>query len=368
MRSAVATLIVLVLAIAGGLAAAVTGASTASAASWAWCSSGSEGTWQPGFGPWFIQNDAWNGGHGPQRICADSYHHWASVSTQAKGNTAVETYPNSQHNFGTAAGAKSDIPFSRFWMINSQFDITMPKGAGISAEAAYDVWLGKGWNTTYEIMIWVNTVNRSMAGSKYLGSAKIYGQAFGVYEYPGSPPEFVFRLDHNELRGWAHIQASVQWLVTRHLVNPAAGLTAVPFGFEICSTDGVPKTFTVNNLTLNTGLRGSRNRPEPGKEVNGLWPAVHHTLSAGQGWLQGRRGAGLRHRPGEQAQRDQAERGVREPPGPAGSRPAALQGRQEGQDGGSQEEHPGSAPGRHELSSTVTSPTSTLTVEPEASV
>ena len=61
MRAVIAALI-LVVSIAIGL--------PASAASWAWCSSDKEGTWQPGFGRWFVQNDAWSGSAGPQRICA----------------------------------------------------------------------------------------------------------------------------------------------------------------------------------------------------------------------------------------------------------------------------------------------------------
>jgi hypothetical protein len=84
------------------------------------------------------------------------------------------------------------------------------------------------------------------------GRAHIYGQTFNVYRYSGSPVEYVFRLDHNETHGTAHLQAATQWLVNRHLMSASSGLTAVPFGFEVRSTNGVYHTFRVNSLDLYT--------------------------------------------------------------------------------------------------------------------
>lgn len=223
-------------------------------ARWAFCSSDPEGTWQPGYGRWFIQNDAWNGSHGPQSICASSYHYWAAYSKQPKGNTAVMTYPDSQEVFGTIAGLRN-APFNTFQAINSQFSITVPHGPGLSYNAAYDVWYGKGWDTTSEVMMWFYTVGVDMGGSRYLGQAHIYGQVFGVYKYDGdasNPPEFVFRLNHNVTHGTAHIRLATQWLVDHGQMKANEGLTAIPFGFEIRSTGGVTKTFRVNSLSIHT--------------------------------------------------------------------------------------------------------------------
>ena len=229
-------------------------ATSANAASWRWCSSDSEGTWQPGFGRWFIQNDAWNGGHGPQTICAYNYHHWAVNSKQPRNDGEVMTYPNSQKNFGPAANLPM-APFNRFRAINSRFSITVPHGSGLRYNAAYDVWYGKGWDTTSEVMMWFYTVGVDMGGSRYLGKAHIYGQTFNVYKYDGSPPEFVFRLNHNVTHGTAHIQSATQWLVNHGQMKASSGLTAIPFGFEVRSTGGVYHTFRVNSLDIYTARK-----------------------------------------------------------------------------------------------------------------
>jgi Glycosyl hydrolase family 12 len=221
---------------------------SAAPSSYAWCSAAAEGTWaQPGH--WVVQNDAWSGGHGPQTVCANSYRSWEATSDQAAGNTAVETYPDSQENFGPATSLPAD-PFSTYKAIFSSFSETMPSGPGISAEAAYDVWWGNGWGDLTEMMIWVDTVNRSLAGGTPLGTAVISGQTFSVWRYGGS--EYIFRLNHNETSGTVNIQASGLWLVQHGYMSASLGLTAVPFGFEICSTDGTNKTFQVSSFSITT--------------------------------------------------------------------------------------------------------------------
>ena len=242
-RAATTATVILLLLGSGVTAARAAGGS-------AWCSAASEGTWSAG-GRWVVQNDAWNPSHGPEQICAGSYRSWEATSDQAAGNTAVETYPDSQANFGPANGDAAD-PLSSYREILSRFRVTMPSGRGISAEAAYDVWWGNGWSDLTEMMIWVDTVNRSMAGGTYLGTARIFGQAFGVWRF-GS--EYIFRLNHNETSGTVHIQATGQWLVQHGYLSPSKGLTAVPFGFEICSTGGANLTFHLDDLSLVTVTR-----------------------------------------------------------------------------------------------------------------
>lgn len=230
-----------------GVGALAASAPAASASGWAWSSSAAEGTWNlPNY--WVVQNDAWSGGHGPQTIYANNYHDWQAVSNQPAGNTAVETYPDSQRNFGPAGGNFPNDPITIYTELYSTFKITMPTGSGISAEAAYDVWWGNGWSNLTEMMIWVNTVNRSLAGGTHLGVANIGHQVFNVWRYGSS--EYIFVLNHNETSGGVHILASGQWLVNHGYMAKGKGLTAIPFGFEICSTGGVNKTFTVNDLTL----------------------------------------------------------------------------------------------------------------------
>ena len=231
------------------LVLSLTAITPAHAATWKWCSSDSEGTWQPGFGRWFVRNEAWAGDHGPQRICAHSVTSWTAWSDQKAGNTAVETAPNSMKSFGTIAGLPRD-PYSSFRRITGTFSESMPHGRGVSAEFAFETWWGNGWDTDTEMMIWTSTVNRSMAGSTYLGRTHIYGQLFRVYRYDGSPPEFVFRLDHNESHGKVHILSAARWLVRHGYMRASSALTAIEPGFEICSTGGVTRAFTLNRASL----------------------------------------------------------------------------------------------------------------------
>ena len=172
---------------------------------WQWCSSNPEGTWQPGNGKYLVQNDMWNGGAGPQKICADSAGDWQATSTQAAGNTAVETYPDVGELFGKAAGGPAD-PVSKYKTIDNSFSESLPSDTtGLSAEAADDVWLN---NWSIEMMIWVDNDGRSLAGSTKLGSATVSGQKFSVWEYGST--EFIFSLNHNETSGHTNILASIK--------------------------------------------------------------------------------------------------------------------------------------------------------------
>lgn len=228
-------------------AAAMTGVAQASTGTWKWCSSNPEGTWQPGGGKYLVQNDMWNSGAGPQRICADSEGDWQATSTQAQGNTAVETYPDTGELFGTAAGQPAD-PVSGYTKIENNFTESLPPATkGLSAEAADDVWLN---NWGIEMMIWVDNVGRSLAGSTKLGSATVSGQQFGVYKYGSS--EFIFDLNHNETTGRTNILASIEWLMKHGYVPTSATLTEVEFGFEVASTNGTAKTFRMSKYSVST--------------------------------------------------------------------------------------------------------------------
>jgi hypothetical protein len=100
------------------------------------------------------------------------------------------------------------------------------------------------------MMIWVDNVSRSLAGSHKLGHATISGQQFSVWKYGSS--EFIFSLNHNETTGKTNILASLEWLMTRGYVPPNATLTEAEFGFEVASTNGSPDRFTVSSYGLHT--------------------------------------------------------------------------------------------------------------------
>src|SRR5258708_36244248 len=180
---------------------------------------------------------------GKQTFWANSLKRWGAESNMAKGNTAVLTYPD----VGKLVG---DTPVSPFRMIRTGFTESMPTNHnGLSAEAANDVWFDH-WNI--EMMIWVDNVGRSLAGGTRIGKATIFGQHFNVWKYGSS--EFIFDLAHNETSGVTHILASVDWLIKHGYVPAKATLTEVEFGWEIASTNGQPRDFSVSNFWMHYRL------------------------------------------------------------------------------------------------------------------
>ncbi len=210
-----------------------------------WESSALEGTWN--YDGFLFQNDMWNcpqAACGKQTMWADSVSDWGAVSDMATGNTAVLTYPDIGEMF-------NDQPVSRFGLIRNGFTEAMPRQVkGLSAEAADDVWLN---DYNIEMMIWVDNVGRSLAGSTRIGSATISGQHFTVWKYGST--EFIFDLNHNETSGQTAILASIDWLISHGYVPAGVTLTQVDFGWEIASTHGHPEDFQVSNYWLHTRAR-----------------------------------------------------------------------------------------------------------------
>jgi hypothetical protein len=210
-----------------------------------WESSATEGTWNND--GYLFQNDMWNcpqAACGKQTIWANSPNDWGVVSTMSAGNTAVLTYPN----IGKLYNNK---PISNFKMVLDEFNESMPRNIkGLSAEAANDVWLDQG---NIEMMIWVDSIGRSLAGSTRIGSARIFGQHFTVWKWGSS--EFIFKLNHNETSGQTHILASINWLIEHGHVPADATLAQAEFGWEIASTGGHPGDFQISKFRLQAQTR-----------------------------------------------------------------------------------------------------------------
>jgi hypothetical protein len=202
-----------------------------------WESSAPMAIWSNG--GFLVDNNEWNQSAGPQTIWADSYQHWGVQSTQQAGNTAVETYPCVQENY-------NNVPVRSFHLIQNGFTESMPANTtGLAAEAADDVWLD---NYSTEIMIWVDNVGQ-LIDDPVIGHATIFGQRFVVYK---NGSEYIFALQGNETTGVTHILASILWLIHHGYVKASATLRTADFGWEIASTGGKPKDFTVTRYWLRT--------------------------------------------------------------------------------------------------------------------
>ncbi len=168
---------------------------------------------------------------------------WSVTSDQAAGNTAVLTYPDVQQVFTLTSD--TDPPISAFSSITSSFTETMNVTSATDAEAAYDIWLDDG-NGPKEIMIWVDNHGQTPAGDDK-GAVAIGGTTYELWSSSGGTISFVMS---NEQSGTVDILAVLHWLQSNGYVSSTADLGQVDFGWEICSTGGVPETFTISSYSL----------------------------------------------------------------------------------------------------------------------
>jgi hypothetical protein len=212
-------------------------ASPAGPKNWAWCSSDAFGTFNTSDG-FDLYNNKWNssGNPGPQQICGNSGHDWQVTSTQRAGNTAVLTYPSVQRNYPNQA-------LSSFTSMTSSYAENLNATAGTDAEAAYDIWIN---DLNKEVMFWVDNHGQTPAGAK-VATVTLGGLTWNYYRESGY---YAFVLDHNAATGTVDLLAGIKYLISRGDLSASDKLWQVNFGFEICSTAGVPETFTVSNFTL----------------------------------------------------------------------------------------------------------------------
>ena len=179
---------------------------------------------------------------GRQTVTSSGPGNWSVTSEQKAGNTGVLTYPDVAQVF--TRGDNTDPPISAFSAITSSYAETMNATAGTDAEAAYDLWLNNG-NSTEEIMIWVDNHGQTPAGDDK-GSVVIGGTTYKLWSADGT----VSFVRSNEQSGTVDILAVLHWLQSNGYISSTADLGQVDFGWEICSTGGVPETFTVSSYTL----------------------------------------------------------------------------------------------------------------------
>jgi hypothetical protein len=179
---------------------------------------------------------------GVQTVTSYGPGNWSVTSDQKAGNTGVLSYPDVGQVF--TRGDDTDPPISAFSAITSSFTETMNATAGTDAEAAYDIWVNSG-SKTEEIMIWVDNHGQTPAGDDK-GSVVIEGTTYELWNADGT----VSFVRSNEQSGTVDILAVLHWLQSNGYIGSTADLGQVDFGWEICSTGGVPETFTVSNYTL----------------------------------------------------------------------------------------------------------------------
>ena len=123
-----------------------------------------------------VLNDFWNSAKAPagssQTIYSISPGNWYVEATFSEGNTAVESYPDSDAIYTNAPPLVSNFTY-----MYSSFAEKMNLNSNTAAEAAYDIWLNGHDN---EVMIWTDISNRSTAECRSLGNAVSFGGSNGV--------------------------------------------------------------------------------------------------------------------------------------------------------------------------------------------
>jgi hypothetical protein len=136
----------------------------------------------------------------------------------------------------------------------------MPHNSGTIAQAASDTWLSNDGSYPNEIMVWVDNVNRDSGGadqkcglSGQPACPSFNGQAWTLYEYGtgeliwslGAPGTFA-----QQSSGTVDLLALLHWLQGNGFAASGAVMGLIQFGWELCSTGGVPKTFAVNRFSI----------------------------------------------------------------------------------------------------------------------
>jgi hypothetical protein len=208
----------------------------------------------------YVGNNCWADPSCNQTVSANSPASWQVVASEPRGNTAVMTYPDVQQLFNNYCGSgwngcanPTDTPLTALSGLKFGYSLTMPPDtSGTIAQAAYDIWTTDP--THDEIMIWVDNDNRGSGGARFVASyTTSNGQDWSLYFY-GS--EVIWSLG---AKGTFAQQASMtdvpvyelmKYLVDNGYEQAGSRVGQIDFGWEICSTGGVPQTFAVNGYSI----------------------------------------------------------------------------------------------------------------------
>jgi glycosyl hydrolase family 12 len=200
----------------------------------------------------FVIQDVWNPINGAtQTLTAFSPGDWSVSADMPASNTAVVSYPDTQEIYTTTSDTPK--PLSSFGSITSSYTENSPAGGGGDYEAAYDIWAGTGSNNyAQEIMIWVDNHGQTPAGSA-VASATIDGVGYKVWSTSGAGKvgdTVSMVLNSNQSAGSVNVLDDLNWLESNGYMPAGSGLNQIDFGWEICSTGGVPETFSLSQYGI----------------------------------------------------------------------------------------------------------------------
>jgi hypothetical protein len=222
-----------------------------------------------GYEYYWVNNDAWSGGHGPETIQVCSPSSWNAVSDQPNNGGQVETYPDTEYDVG-GRDHPSTTPISGWALgsITSTFAEDFPSAGGW--DAAYDLWTD---NWTNETMVWNQWAgsngywadcSRAADPESYCGdpqNAAVTVDGVGYTFLANGPSntdctttneancELMFFRDTQTSSGSVDLAAIFQWEVANGYAKASDVPTQLEYGVEVSYTSGT-ETFPVTGVTF----------------------------------------------------------------------------------------------------------------------
>lgn len=173
---------------------------------------------------------------------------WWLVANFPAGNTQVSSYSSLGCYF-------DEMDLSRFTNIVSTYDENMNANDGSQCWAAYDMWLNNWGN---EVMLQHNLARFNTWENAPLARNITFGgnngtdaRAWDLHLY--GTTEFVWHPANgswDQEIGNVDILEIFQWMIDNGYLPATNTLTAIGYGWEICSTGGIDQFFKVNDFSL----------------------------------------------------------------------------------------------------------------------
>ena len=239
------------------------------------------------YGTVLVSNDVWNPIAGWQQTTfAASVENFITIADIPAGNGPVVSYPSggySTHNNPVNHALPLYLKDLTGW--TSTFNENQPDSTGIASEAGYDMWYNTYAN---EVMFQVDMVDPSaLRGGFPAIDQATFGGTGGVpshtWNLTVSGSEIIWQLTGSGVintpasvnggiqSGVVDVRAMVNWLADRGYLKYdlfTTTATASGFGWEICSTNGLPALYRMNGLSWDFSY--SPMATSPGLELSGF--------------------------------------------------------------------------------------------------
>jgi hypothetical protein len=208
-----------------------------------------------------VGNNVWSepSGSWSQTLNVTSPASWNVVANFRTG-TSVRSFPNTGQTQDWINGTNLPAALSTWSSMVSSYSVSLNAHRGTVGEAAYDLWLDN-WNN--EVMIQTDFAGDSLRPRCDVNGDVITTQTFGgtngvpvqrwnlcqfgsevIWQPPTGTNYSSDKVDVMAMLTWLEKNGGGKYLPA----NPT--LTAISFGFEICSTGGQDQSFKVNNFSF----------------------------------------------------------------------------------------------------------------------